>query len=352
MTVRVLIVDDSAFIRHQIARILTLKNDIEVIGQACNGREAVGMVSDLRPDVVTMDVQMPVMDGISAVRQIMRETPVPIMMISVATGEGTQATLDALDAGAMDFLPKQLEDLSSDRDQASRLMRARIRSLAKQASPMLRAYSAGPDFVELEVPEPGGGALPSMIRKNCSLMVIAASTGGPVALKKIFQKIPADFPMPVLLVQHMPGNFTPGFAERLDQGSKIDVRQAQTGDRLLPGCALLAPGGAQLELYLEHGEPRVRIRESKADEHHHPCADVTLDSIAEFFPERVFAIVLTGMGSDGKEGVSRLKQKGATIWAQNERSCVVYGMPRAVIEAGLADRVLGIDQLATDISRI
>ncbi len=353
MPVRVLIVDDSIFIRKRVAEILAETPDIEVVGQACNGREAVRMVSELQPDVVTMDVEMPEMNGIAAVKQIMEENPTPILMFSVATREGARATLDALEAGAVDFLPKQLDQINSNRETAKQLFCSRIRLLgqgSKHLKQQLCRNDRGAKPPRDSRPVPASAR--RLVTQSYSLLVIAASTGGPVAIQKIVSGISDRLAIPVLLIQHMPGNFTSSFAERLNRDAKIEVREAKHGDPLKPGLALLAPGGYQLEVQGGKASYSVSIRDSRENEHYQPCADVAFASIAEHVRGPVLAVVLTGMGADGKIGAEQLKKKGASIWAQAEESCTVYGMPKAIVDANLADRVLALDEIARAFARL
>ncbi len=352
MPVRVLIVDDSIFIRKRVAEIFAEASGIEVVGEACNGREAVRMVSELRPDVVTMDVEMPEMNGIVAVKQIMRDHPTPILMFSVATRDGARATLDALEAGAVDFLPKPLDGIHADRKRAIQLLCSRVRLLGRRSNALQHRFGAGSSGAgENYSPQPASMPVRRAPIQAYSLLVIAASTGGPVAIQKIVSGISDQLPIPVLLIQHMPGNFTASFAERLNRDAKIEVREARHGDSLKPGLALLAPGGYQLEIQAGRSGNTVCIRDSQINEHYHPCVDIAFASIAHHVAGQVLAIVLTGMGSDGKNGARALKKKGASIWAQTEESCTVYGMPKAIIDANLADRALGLDEIAREIAR-
>jgi len=340
MSVQVLVVDDSAFMRRRLVEILEEDHGIEVADVAVDGREAVRKTTRIRPDVVLMDVEMPVMNGIEAVRHIMRKLPTPILMFSALTKAGAQATLDALEAGAMDFLPKQLEDIHRDWCSAKQLLRHRVLALARRRSRLRIAAETATGYGHRQ----GAGANDACEGLGrVQLLVIAASTGGPMALQKILSSLPAATRFPLLLIQHMPGNFTPSFAERLNRASKIEVREAVDGDRLKPGVALLAPGGKQLEVVAGN---RILLRESRRGETYQPSADVALTSVAENFHGRVLAMILTGMGADGCRGAAVLKRKGSRIWAQDEASCVVYGMPRAVVEAGLAEKVLSLESIA------
>jgi two-component system chemotaxis response regulator CheB len=351
MTIRVLVVDDSGFFRRRVTEMLNSDPLLDVVGQAENGEEAIKQVARLKPDVVTMDIEMPVLDGISATKKIMASTPVPIIMFSSLTTDGAKATLDALDAGAVDFLPKRFEDIAKDRDEAKKQLCQRVRDLGSKSrrirltppvSGMTTATSTRADSVStIPVVRSSGGKV--------KLVAIGTSTGGPVALQKVLTQIPADFSVPIILIQHMPGSFTPAFAERLDKQCKIKVKEAVDGDMLQPGTAYLAPGGMQMVLSGRGGSLRLNIKESDASMTYKPSVDLAFISVAAVLPRDTLAIVLTGMGADGRDGAKKLKDTGSEIWAQNEASCVVYGMPAAVVEAGLVSKVLDIDKVATEM---
>lgn len=350
MPVRALVVDDSAFFRKRIMEILKADAEIEVVGGAANGREAVELAVSLKPDVITMDIEMPVMDGISAVREIMRKAPVPVLMFSSLTHEGAKATLDALDAGAMDFLPKKFEDIATNRDEAISQFRQRVRTLGRRrarARPVLQA-AVGSGIVATPsraTPRPS-----SLRLQDYQLMAIGSSTGGPIALQTILSTVSVNFPLPILIVQHMPPAFTTTFAQRLNDLCKIGVKEAEDGDELKPAMAYIAPGGRQLTVQRNAGRTRVVVRDSEPSQFYKPCVDIAFDSIAGCYRNDVLAMVLTGMGADGCEGARKLKRNGATIWAQDEASCVVYGMPAAIVNAGLADQVLSVEEIARLLS--
>ncbi|HEB63464.1 MAG TPA: chemotaxis response regulator protein-glutamate methylesterase [Gammaproteobacteria bacterium] len=330
--VRVLVVDDSGFFRRRIIEILNADSYIEVIGQASNGKEAVKLVTSLKPDLVTMDVEMPVMNGIEAVRRIMKVNPVPILMLSTHTTEGAQSTLDALEAGAVDFISKTFEKENSLPEVAYRMLCARVRILGKQ-----RVTEKKPVIKTQQVDTKKQG--------HYQIVAIGSSTGGPAALPKVLAALPETFPLPILLMQHMPSTFTPAFAQRLNQLCAIEVREAVDGDSLKPGLALLAPGGKQMVVESVNGRGIVRIVDGLPTMQYRPCVDFTFASLAKVFPKKVLAILLTGMGSDGCEGARKLKAGASTLWAQDEASCVVYGMPMAVAKAGLVDQVVPLSEI-------
>ncbi|MBR9830344.1 MAG: chemotaxis response regulator protein-glutamate methylesterase [Oceanospirillales bacterium] len=391
MPVKVLIVDDSGFFRHRIEEMLRDDARLEVVGTAVNGKEAVEQVKRLKPDVVTMDVEMPQMNGIEAVRIIMREAPTNVLMLSSLTHEGARVTLQALEAGAADYLPKDIrawmDKTSGVRSQLIDRLVALGRTRRFQRSSALdRSYpgrgdktgttmvfrpddptpvrrpraterAAVPNASTTDVRRP----LPPVTRPpaaadtpttpasrvqfpNCKLVVIGASTGGPAALQKVLMALPANYPYPILLIQHMPKTFTQVFAERLNQQCQISVKEAEDGDRLQPGRALLAPGGLQMMI-----DPRQkdRVRILAGDERltYKPSVDVSYASAAKTYGSQVLGVILTGMGADGCDGARLLKQAGATIWAQNRDSCTIYGMPQAVVNAGLADAILELDDV-------
>lgn len=346
MAVRVLVVDDSSFFRRRVTEMLSSDPRIEVIGTAADGAEAVKQAEVLKPDVITMDIEMPVMDGITAVRRIMQKMPIPILMFSSLTTDGAKATLDALDAGAADFLPKKFEDISNDRDEARRILCARVRLIGARglAKPVATTAAATPIKA---------AAAPARRppRGNYDLVAIGTSTGGPVALQDVLTKLPGNFPKPIILIQHMPGSFTPAFAQRLDGLCQIQVKEAADGDQLKPGLALLAPGGKQMLLESRGGAVVVRIKEAEASQTYKPSVDLSFSSAAKVFPGKILSIILTGMGADGREGARELKQGGSKLWSQDEASCVVYGMPAAVAEAGLSDYVLPLNEIGTSLAQ-
>ncbi|MGD2116917.1 MAG: chemotaxis response regulator protein-glutamate methylesterase [Chromatiales bacterium] len=344
--VDVLVVDDSAFFRHRITEVLQQSPQLNVIGTAANGREAVEKTLQLKPDVITMDVEMPVMDGIEAVRQIMAKLPTPILMFSSLTSDGARVTLDALDAGAVDFLSKNFSPKSTF-DEAYVLLREKVSKIAARTNRKSLARTS---------PTKTAAAGSERVRAasqtgRYKLVVIGASTGGPVALQTVLSKLPASFPLPIVVMVHMPAAFTPAYASRLNDLCKIRVKEATDRDALTPGQALLAPGGMQLLVEKSGSSGYVEVKQSLPEQTYKPSVDVGFGSAALSFGRDVLAIVLTGMGSDGKMGAQKLKQAGATVWSQNEASCVVYGMPQAVEKAGLSDRVLAIDEIGEQLAK-
>lgn len=389
MVVKVLVVDDSSFFRRRVSEIINKSPDLEVIGTANNGLEAVEMVAKLKPDVVTMDIEMPVMDGITAVKKIMASNPLPILMFSSLTHQGATATLDALEAGAADFLPKKFEDIARDKEEAILLLQQRIKAIANrrvyrpltraaapektaiastrtQTSPALSALQKLNKSTEMRGSSALGRSVAGKVIPNSSpllatnkhfkasgksydILAIGTSTGGPVALQTILSALPGDFKLPIVLIQHMPGTFTKAFADRLNGLCKIKVKEASDGDVLQAGCAYLAPGGKQMLIDGRTGHARIRIHEGSEKLNYKPSVDITFASLSKFYTNKVLAVVLTGMGADGRDGARMLKEKGSVIWAQDEESCVVYGMPQAVVKAGIATESLPLSQVARRI---
>lgn len=400
MPVKVLIVDDSGFFRHRISDLLSGDSRIDVVGSAQNGREAIEQAKRLRPDLITMDVEMPQMNGIEAVRVIMRECPTNILMLSSLTHEGAQVTLQALEAGALDYLSKDMRAWMEHSSSLEKQLRDKVVELGRSRHAKRSSLFSTPDSSagsksmvfrpETEKPaakpaprpipgikdkapvrprpespalrrahsEPSKPAVPlarkpaagrKTIPMDCKLVVIGSSTGGPAALQQILTQLPANFPYPILLVQHMPKTFTSVFAARLDQQCNISVKEAEDGDRLQPGRALLAPGGHQMII-----DPRThdKVKIMPGDERltYKPSVDISYASAAKSFGKKVLAIILTGMGADGCDGAKMLKQQGATIWAQNKESSTIYGMPQAVVNAGLADEILDLTEFGPLLS--
>lgn len=340
--VRVLVVDDSSFFRKRIKQFLEESPDIRVIGEAANGEEAVRLARQLSPDLITMDVAMPVLDGIEAVRRIMRSKPTAIIMFSALTREGARSTLDALDAGAVDFLPKQTDAAQG----AGPLLRQRVLDIARKGAPLRHAAHPAAEARPHPLAAPAAAPRRAVAGSaDIDLVLIGASTGGPVAVQQILSELPAGFPHPVLVTVHMPAAFTHTYAERLDGICRLHVSEAVDGDRLSPGRVLIAPGGQQT-LVARNGSA-LSVRVQPGGEHlYKPSVDITFTSAAKALGGRTLAMVLTGMGSDGAMGAAELKRVGAQVWAQDEASCVVYGMPQAVARAGAADRILPLGKIA------
>ncbi len=377
MVYKVLVVDDSSFFRRRVSDILNKDSQLDVIDVAVNGQEAVDKAIALKPDVITMDIEMPILNGIAAVKQIMAKSPTAILMFSSLTHQGAKSTIEALEAGALDFLPKKFSDIAQNTDEAGSLLRQRVIQLAKKSGLTRRSVSpntpsrATSRSSNEEAPlntrktsptlqpkatrtaKTVNDAPPAQVKasgKNYKLIAIGTSTGGPVALQKILTQLPQNFPLPIIMVQHMPATFTHAFANRLNSLCKIQVKEASDGDILKPGCAYLAPGGRQMVLTGTENAAKIKIVEdNSAKITFKPSVDVSFGSASKVFSANVLGIILTGMGADGREGARMLKSRGSTIWAQDEQTCVVYGMPQAVAAAGISQLSLPLDGISSAI---
>lgn len=341
--IKVLVVDDSAFMRNALVNMLNSDPEIKVIGIARDGVQAVEMTASLKPDIVTLDIDMPNMDGIEALKQIMAQNPVPVLMVSSLTTEGANATLDALDLGAIDFIPKDLDDLSVNIVKIKEILVEKIKIIGKKhIIPGPRVISPAP----IEMPR-------SSLRvssKKTSVVTIGSSTGGPKALQTLLSKIPDNFPVPILIAQHMPPNFTGPFAERLNNLSAIDVKEAEHGEPIKTGTAYIAPGRGHMGVLRKKiTETVISVSENIKPYLNKPSVDALILSVLESYSGRVLGVILTGLGNDGKKGMKEIKNKGGSTVVESESSCVVYGMPKAVVDAGYADKVVHIDNIAGEI---
>lgn len=427
--VKVLVVDDSTFFRKRLTEIVNKDKDLELVGEAQNGKDAVALVASLRPDVVTMDVEMPIMNGIEAVREIMKKTPTPVLMFSSLTHDGAKATLDALDAGAMDFIPKNFDDIARKKEDAIRLITDKLKELGRIGTRGMRKVSSfsyddpvkttHTSSVGLHHSVGSSSSLhtdsrlstlrtglthastlgarttsslgatstasrfgsnrttttqSSLLNRQSSLgvksnddvakkmqtvrrvsskykiLTIGTSTGGPLALQTVLTEIPQDFPIPIVVIQHMPEAFTGPFAQRLNRLCPLNVVEAKDGDHPYAGTIYIAPGAKQLMIAKDaNNEPVIKIVPSPDNIIYKPSVDITFGSASQVYGNKVLAVVLTGMGNDGAKGASLLKRAGSIIWAQDEKSCVIYGMPKAIVEGGLASKVLPIGDFASEL---
>ncbi len=345
--IRVLVADDSAFMRHAIATKVLNAPDIEVVGTARDGQDAVDQADRLRPDVITLDVEMPRLNGLDALREIMRRRPIPVVMLSSLTQAGAETTIRALELGALDFVAKPSGAISLDIQAVRDELLEKVRHAARAgARGLLARRSAAPAPVTVRPP---GASPPRPLRAGANLVVIGASTGGPRALREVTSLLRADESTAYLLVQHMPAGFTKPLAERLSLTSELTIKEAQPGDRPAPGFALMAPGDYHLwldrlgRIELGQGPRRHGVR---------PSIDITLESVARSRPRNLLAVILTGMGVDGALGCGAVRAAGGQVIAEHESTCVVYGMPRAVIEAGHATQIVPLDKMADAIQKV
>lgn len=343
-SIRVLVVDDSAFMRAALKKIIENDPNIEVIATARDGEEAIEKIKSLKPDVVTLDLDMPRIDGFAVLEVIMKESPLPVIVVSALTQEGAHTAFRALDLGAIDYVPK---DLSNSPFEVLRLEKTLINKIKAAAS-----TKRGKRIIKDKgIRSPDG--LSSDRFSNVQVVVIGASTGGPKALQEIISSLPEDFPAGVLIVIHMPPIFTTSFAQRLDSISRLKVKEAQNKDYVEPGCVFIAPGGHHMGV-AEEGLSRIKIKitSEPSDLPHIPSVDVTMLSVAEIYSRDALGIILTGMGTDGLKGMTAIKQRGGKTLAQDEETCVVFGMPRACIERGIVDKVVPLPEMADEIIRV
>ncbi|MGO9481562.1 MAG: protein-glutamate methylesterase/protein-glutamine glutaminase [Candidatus Kryptoniota bacterium] len=345
MPIRILVVDDSAFMRKAISMMIEEDPELEVVATARDGLEAIQKVKELKPDLVTLDVEMPRMDGITALKKIMAENPLPVLMVSSLTVEGARATIEALSAGAVDFIPKQLSYISLDIMKIKADLIEKIKAITRNSA---RVFS-GSMSNRVSAPRKRG----SFMRSNAQIVAIGVSTGGPFSLQKVIPSLPENFPLPIAIVQHMPPNFTKSLAERLDSISRVEVCEAENGMELSRGKVFIAPGGLHLKFKRDTEKPskvKVVVSKSPTTTLHCPSVDVMFESANEVFGGRVLVTVMTGMGKDGLEGAKLVKSAGGKVVAQSEETCVVYGMPKAIIDAELADVVVPLEEIASTIT--
>jgi two-component system, chemotaxis family, protein-glutamate methylesterase/glutaminase len=336
--VRVLVVDDSAFVRKVVRQMLSRSPFVEVVGVARDGDEALELVEQFRPDVVTLDLNMPGSDGLDFLRRQMARRPIPVIVVSIASTGGEQV-MQALDAGAVDVVRKPTA-LATDQ----------VLEIADDLVAKVKA-AAGARVMPVAAPAPPPAALPVPARAGkTDVIVIGVSTGGPQALKHLIPRLPADLPVPVAMVLHMPVGYTELFAASLDGVSRLKVAEARDGDPVRPGDALLAPAGYHLS-FVRAGDGSVVTRLSlrPLDTPHRPAVDVLFRSAADVYGERTLGVVLTGMGTDGTQGAAWIKAQGGRVLTEAEETCVVYGMPRSVAEAGLSDQVVPLPRMAEAI---
>ena len=333
---RIFMVDDSAFIRKALARVLQAEPSLQLVGEAASGEEAMAKIPEANPDLVTLDVEMPGMDGQQVLRALLRWKPtLKVVMLSAYTREGAEATIEALAAGAVDFIDKTSFNVM-DFDTLRREVIEKLKLLGLGDSKPVALKGVGPAA--------GNGAAKLAAAARCELCVIGASTGGPIALHQILERIPAGFPMPIAIVQHMPAGFTGPFAERLSRLSRLQVSEAVEGDRLRSGRVLVAPAGRHLRIT---SRLTVALEPEPADAKHIPSVDVTMTSADRARPGRVLGILLTGMGQDGAEGMATIRASGGFTIGESEATCVVYGMPRAAEMRGAVECMLPLPEIVS-----
>ena len=342
--IKVLVVDDSALMRQFIGDILRSDPRIEVVGTARDGKDCLAQIKTLKPDIVTMDVEMPVMNGLEALEEIMKTTPMPVIMVSSMTQEGAETTFRALALGCVDFIGKPSGTISLNiRDVGQELIEKVVAaSTAKVVRPSSGPRASGRTATS-QAPTTTG---------RIDIVAIASSTGGPMALSDLMPKLPKNFPVPIVITQHMPKEFTSSFAKRLNDSSQIEVVEGFDGLSLKPGRAVIAPGGSHLLIKRRTGAAVCALSDAPPVLSVKPAANIMFESVAEQYGGNVLCVILTGMGRDGTDGAITLKKRGAYVIAESQKTCVVYGMPKAAIDAKVVDEVLPLYDIPDAMVRI
>lgn len=388
--IRVLVVDDSTFMRNSLTRMLTSDPEIEVVGQAGDGIEALEKIKELNPDLISLDLEMPRMGGLEMLEKMMRDAPKPVLVISSLTYEGAEATLKALELGALDYMPKYVEgttvfaiaqkELTEKvkalvKSPSTRLFLAKLRMKAVKSSVTAArtgsapaaapsgaaapASSANTKLSSLSIKATPGQGQANYVRPteplptgrpNRDIVAISVSTGGPPAVQKVLTALPENFPACILIAQHMPAAFTGAFAKRLDSLCKITVKEAKNGDPIIPGIAYVCPGAQHISVTIKGALPQIKVSPEPTTEIYKPCANILNQSVS-IMGNKVVGLTMTGMGADGCEGSKVLKAKGGYLIAQSEDTCVVYGMPRAVVEAKIANDIVDLDDIPDALIR-
>jgi len=349
--IRVMVVDDSALVRRIATDILSSDPEITVAATAANAEFALAKLEREHPDVITLDLEMPGMGGLEAIRRIMSVRPTAIIVMSAHAQKGAELTLQALEAGAVDFVLKPSNSLSGGIPAIARELTEKVRDAARIA--VARPASLGtPLGAQVETPQPAASVSPPFVAppfdsEGYDLVAIGTSTGGPVALKTVLAQLPGDFPVGVVVVQHMPPVFTKAFAERLDSCCAVRVKEAENGDNILPGRVLIAPGNWHMTVTRFGVEPKVLLNQNDSVNGHRPSVDVLMRSVAREYGSRAVGVIMTGMGKDGAEGLRELHARGGCVIAQDKDSSVIFGMNKEVVQNGDAHEVVPVDQIAT-----
>ncbi|MBF0288075.1 MAG: chemotaxis response regulator protein-glutamate methylesterase [SAR324 cluster bacterium] len=350
--IKVLVVDDSALMRREISKMLESDNSIQVVGTARDGSEVVSKVKELSPDVITLDVEMPKMDGLETLKQVMEQAPCPVVMVSSLTGEGADTTIQALENGAIDFVHKPSGSISLDIDKQKEQLISKIKTASQTTSGRLRRRTISPRIKKTETVVPPRRVMPGKM-DPAHIVGIGISTGGPRALMEMLPNIAGDLNISILIVQHMPEKFTASLAKRLDKVCPMQVKEAEDGEIVERGCIYIAPGGKHMELTAKN--PRIRfiqIVEGSESDINCPSVDRLFASLNHALAKNWLGVILTGMGGDGAEQLLQLKQKGGHTIAEAEETCTVFGMPKRAIEKGAAEFVLPLEAIPEKIHNL
>jgi len=345
-TVKVLVVDDSAFMRKSISFMLGSSDEIEVIGTACDGEEGCSLAKKLSPDVITMDVEMPKMDGLSALRRIMKDSPTSVIMVSSLTTEGAEATVKALEYGAVDFIPKDHSYVNTGTVNFREELIGKVKEFGRQKSLMSRLMRIRRNGIQKYAAVEKQAQASKLPGNYFKAIAIGVSTGGPLSLQKVIPLIKSTINCPVFIVQHMPPKFTKSLADRLNDLSNLNVKEAENGEIIQKNTVYIAPGGFHLKTKKNTGgNLYLSITEEPKTTLHRPSVDVMIKSVVDIYGKNTLGIIMTGMGKDGLEGIKKLKNSGGYCIAQDEDTCVVYGMPKAIVDAGYADIITPLENI-------
>ncbi len=351
--IKAVVIDDSAFMRKSLSIILKSDPDIEVVGTARDGVEGVALVKELKPDIVTLDIEMPRMDGLAALEIIMKEAPTSVIMVSSLTTEGADATIRALEIGAVDFIPKEMSFVSVNIINIKEDLIKKIKTIVrnkflKSRLQKLRGNGSG---IEREV-IPRFKTADQLPKLGYKAVALGISTGGPLSLQKLIPNLSNKMNIPFFIVQHMPPKFTKSLADRLNNMCPLNVKEAENREEVKGGVVYIAPGGYHMKTYRNsNGKIYIEVTEMPSDTLHKPSVDVMIKSVLHVYAKHTLGIIMTGMGKDGLEGIKELKRLGGYCLAQDEESCVVYGMPKAVVDAGYADVIAPLEKISEIINK-
>jgi len=351
--IRVVIVDDSAFMRKSLSMMLEGDESISVIGTARDGIEGYELIKREKPDIVTLDIEMPRMDGLTALKKIMKDCPTSVLMVSSLTTEGADATLKALEYGAVDFISKEMSFVSINISKIKEDLIRKVKSIVLHKRSVERIKRIQTSFMRASNVADVAVRSKTIPTQDYKAIAIGISTGGPLSLQKVIPKLSGKIKVPVFIVQHMPPHFTKSLADRLNSMSELEVKEAENGDVIKDGQVYIAPGG--FHMFVKNGNshsPIIKISDTPSDTLHRPSVDVMVDSVVDFYGKKALGIIMTGMGKDGLNGIAKLKGLGGTCIAQNEESCVVYGMPKAIVDAGFADAVLSLEEIPNLLNKV
>jgi two-component system chemotaxis response regulator CheB len=349
--IKVLIVDDSAFMRKSLSIMIESDPNIEVVGVGKDGEDGFRLAKELKPDIITLDVEMPRMDGLTALKLIMKEAPTAVIMVSSITTDGADATIKAFEYGAIDFISKEQSFVSVSITKIKEELIRKIKSIVYQRwsrANSFRGSILNREKNESVAPKPSG-VLPKM---GYTAVALGISTGGPISLQKVIPFLSDRMNVPMFIVQHMPPKFTKSLADRLNGMSKVEVKEAEHGETVRKNVVYIAPGGRHIHFKSVGGNVQIVLRDDPEKTLHRPSVDNMIQSAAKIYGKKLLTVIMTGMGKDGLEGIKEVKALGGKCIAQDEHSCVVYGMPKAVVDNGLADVIEPLDKIANKINSV